>query len=508
VSRLTLWLALWSVLAACTACDKVPLLAPTESTVTLQINQTTLPINGTAEVIATVTEKAGTPVHNGTTVTFTASVGTIEPREARTEGGVARVTFRAGSLSGTAKVGAFSGAARATELEIRVGGAAAENVRLRLDPATVPQTGGTVNVIAFVTDVSGNPLPGAPVVFTTDNGNLGSSSVVTDSTGEARTTLTTNRVSVVRAAVGAKEGTATVNVVNLPSVNVTVSANPMVGLPVTFTVTPGNVQNGNPIQNVEIDFGDNTPPQSLGAISAAQPVQHVYQRADTYTVRLTVTDTGNQRVTTTTLVTVTRPVVTVAITGLPGTGIVGTPINFTVTVTNTSNVPIQSLTLDFGDQTAPLTLPPTGGPVNKTYLRPGTFTVTATATDTTGNRSSGQGVITIAPVASLNVTLDAAPGDPAITVDCPGTAYPRTCTTTQVGIGNRVIFSAQCNLGLGVGACANATSYTWSFGDNTSQTTSAPNVDHVFTRGQYVIVVTVQTNTGATGSQQLTLIVQ
>jgi PKD repeat protein len=507
VSRPTLWLALTAALVACTACEKVPLLAPTQSTVTLTINQTTLPINGTAEVVATVTEVSGTPVHNGTTVSFTASVGIIEPREAQTEGGIARVTFRAGTQSGTARVGAFSGSARATEVEIRVGGAAAENVRLRLDPATVPQTGGTVQVIAVVTDISGNPLPGVPVVFTTDNGNLASNSAVSDSTGEARTTLTTNRVSIVRAAVGAKEGQATVNVVNLPSASITVSANPMVGLPVTFTVTPGNVQNGNPVQNVEIDFGDGQT-RNLGAISGATPVQHVYQRADTYEVKLTVTDTGGQRNITTLPVTVTRPVVNVSIANLPGLGTVGTPVSFNVNVTNASNVPIQSVIVDFGDQTAPITLPGTGGPVSKTYLRSGTFTVTATAIDNNGNRTSGQAVITIAPVAALNVTLDATTGDPSIPVDCPGTAYPRTCTTTQAGIGVRVILTAGCNLGLGTGVCPNAISYTWNFGDGSTQTTTAPNVDHVFTRGTWVIIVTVQTNTGAAGSQQLTLIVQ
>src|SRR5918994_1223830 len=97
-----------SLIFICAACDKVPLLAPTQSTLTLSINTTTVAINGTAEVLATVTEQSGTPVHNGTTVTFTASVGVVEPREVRTEGGVARTTFRANSQSGTARIGAFS----------------------------------------------------------------------------------------------------------------------------------------------------------------------------------------------------------------------------------------------------------------------------------------------------------------------------------------------------------------------------------------------------------------
>src|SRR4029450_11540077 len=117
VSRPVIRLFLAFAVCAAVGCEKVPLLAPTESTLTIQINTTTVPIHGTAEVLATVTEQAGTPVHNGTTVTFTASFGTMDPAEARTEGGIARSTFRAGVQSGTAKVGAFSGAARATEVD-------------------------------------------------------------------------------------------------------------------------------------------------------------------------------------------------------------------------------------------------------------------------------------------------------------------------------------------------------------------------------------------------------
>ena len=131
VSRTVARLALVAISAFAAACDKVPLLAPTESTITLSTNTTTLAANGTAEILATVIEQAGTPVHNGTTVTFTASVGTIEPRDARTENGIARATFRAGTNSGTARVGAFSGAARAEEVEILVGGAAAATVAVQ-----------------------------------------------------------------------------------------------------------------------------------------------------------------------------------------------------------------------------------------------------------------------------------------------------------------------------------------------------------------------------------------
>ncbi len=72
--------------AALASCDQLPLTAPTESIITLNVSTTVVPINGSAEIIASVTESAGTPVHNGTVVTFTSSFGTMEPRE-RTDPG-------------------------------------------------------------------------------------------------------------------------------------------------------------------------------------------------------------------------------------------------------------------------------------------------------------------------------------------------------------------------------------------------------------------------------------
>jgi len=111
--------------AATSACDKVPLLAPVASTISVSAASTTLQPGGTTEVAAVVTEEAGTPVQNGTTVYFSTTSGTVEPASAQTSGGVARVTFTAGSAAGTAKVTAFSGRAEsgvpANTVDITIG---------------------------------------------------------------------------------------------------------------------------------------------------------------------------------------------------------------------------------------------------------------------------------------------------------------------------------------------------------------------------------------------------
>ena len=59
-SRLALAAVLLAV-ATFSACDKVPLLAPTESTITLNVSTTTVQVNGSATLMASVVEAAGTP---------------------------------------------------------------------------------------------------------------------------------------------------------------------------------------------------------------------------------------------------------------------------------------------------------------------------------------------------------------------------------------------------------------------------------------------------------------
>lgn len=56
-----------------TACDKVPLFAPSRSTITLTAGQRILSFNGSVKITAVVIAPSGTPVQNGTAVRFTTS---------------------------------------------------------------------------------------------------------------------------------------------------------------------------------------------------------------------------------------------------------------------------------------------------------------------------------------------------------------------------------------------------------------------------------------------------
>lgn len=94
-----------------TGCDSAPLVAPIASTISVFSTATALAPGGTADISAIVIEEAGTPVHDGTVVRFSATLGTVDPVEAETRDGVAMTTFTAGSTAGTAQIAATSGGA-------------------------------------------------------------------------------------------------------------------------------------------------------------------------------------------------------------------------------------------------------------------------------------------------------------------------------------------------------------------------------------------------------------
>src|SRR5439155_18627235 len=78
-----------------TFCEKVPLWAPSGSTIVVSI----LPgANGASQVVAQVIEPAGTPPHSGTHVSFSTTLGTVQPSEAQTDiNGRAVATFKSAS---------------------------------------------------------------------------------------------------------------------------------------------------------------------------------------------------------------------------------------------------------------------------------------------------------------------------------------------------------------------------------------------------------------------------
>src|SRR5918993_3775109 len=398
-------------LSLATACDKVPLLAPSGSVITLFATAPSVAVNGSIEIVATVIEQgvtatqpgtppangaaapstgqpgAGTPVQNGTLVSFTTTLGRIEPSEARTQNGQVRVKFIANGQSGTATITAFSGGTSGRIENFFVGAAAAERVTLTASPQNLGPAGGQSQISARVEDVSGAAVPGVPVSFSASTGQLSSASVLTDETGTARTTLTTARETTVTANVAGKTAELTVGLTPRTGVTLTGPTTPVsAGLPASFSVGVSSTAN---VRDVTVDFG-NGRQQSLGALSGPTTVQNTYSSSGTYNVTASATEACGF-----------TEQVSTSVTILPAQppGVIVTPSTTTPTrnqvFTVTANVSgatstIQEYVWDFGDGRTRTT---TGPQTTISYPDVGTKTIQVTVVQATG--PSGQGAATV-----------------------------------------------------------------------------------------------------------------
>lgn len=419
LTRITITLGILAMLVAA-SCDRVPLLAPTNSTVTLDAGTRVLETGGSTSVSAMVLESSGTPVQNGTVVRFTTTLGRLDPVEAQTRNGVATTIFFAGNDSGVAEVRATSGGAGGTTstppanggnggngsnggttttttstnsnvVLISVGSAAVDTVTVRANPSSVSTSAGaTVNVVATVVGVAGRLLPNIPVSFSATRGTLSATTAMTDAQGEARVTLNTNGDTDITVAAGTKTATAKITGVPGPAVSLTCAisstetcATATVGQPVTFTAQRAT-GSGN-ITSATLDFGDNSS-VNLGTLSSPSTIPHAYAEPGTYTARLTGTDANGESSTAVQVVIVRAPVtsaVSATITTAPRT----------VTATATVSVPATQYQFNWGDGTANTTGP--SATAQHTYGAAGTFTITMTATVQGGSTTTATTSITV-----------------------------------------------------------------------------------------------------------------
>jgi adhesin/invasin len=289
-------------------------------------------------------------VQNGTLVSFTTTVGRIEPSEARTHNGQVTVKLIAGGASGTATVTAYSGGASAST-KLLIGTAAVKTVTLSTTPQSLGANGGSVQVNATVTDEGGNPLSGVPVTFATDKGSVSPSTATTNASGVATATLTTTATAKINATAGTVKSadvTVTVNARALASFTAAPSS-ANAGVPIAFTVTPTTGAN---ISTVIVDYGDGTTPAPLGAIGAATTVTHAYRAPGTYTATARATDNAGDSGSLSTTVLIGALPVTLS--ASPASPLVNQPVTFTVGgVPPTAQIDHYEWTLD--DGTGPFT---------------------------------------------------------------------------------------------------------------------------------------------------------
>ena len=373
------------------ACERVPLLAPTGSAVTLSINTTNVPINGTAQLTAVVIEAGGTAPQNGTQVTFLTTLGTIEPADALTQNGRATATFRAGNRIGTAQIRALSGDAETEAAEITVG-AGEGTIALRIES----RSGNATVIVATVLDSEGNTVPGAPVTFSADAGTLSVGTTTANSVGEARTTLIASEEAVVRARSGAAEDTITINAPAQFTLEVTTPAppaQPEAGLPVTFTIAPTGTAF---FSDVVVNFGDGTAEQNLGSVSSERTFQHTFATRGTYTV--TARANGGSA-TSTVIVAVTDPSPLVFSTMVSANTVSlasNSVVTFTVTPTTigTTAPVIAKIDWNFGDGHGSTT---TSTTTSWRYTATGTYAYEIVVTAVDGRRGRATGTIRVTP---------------------------------------------------------------------------------------------------------------
>jgi PKD repeat protein len=334
-------------------------------------------------------------VQNGTVITFTTTLGRIEPADARTQNGQVRVRFISGGQSGTATITAFSGGASGKLENLRVGTAAVERVLLSATPQVLPAGGGTTEIAARVEDVSGAGVAGVPVTFTADQGQLGAGSVTTDANGVAKTSLTATRNAIVTANVAGK--TATVNVNLNPRTGITISVASTTqlsaGVPVTFQVGIGTAAN---VRDVSVDFGDGSR-ISLGALSAQTTVSHTYAEEGTFRVSATATEASGFTETVATTVTILpQQPPSVTITASNNNPSVGEIVIFTATVQGATSTILQ-YDWNFGAGAIPPTSTSTGNRATASYSTTGTKIITVRVRQASGPIGEGTVAIVVQP---------------------------------------------------------------------------------------------------------------
>jgi PKD repeat protein len=279
------------LLAAVTfvGCDEGTPVAPSGAILRMSAYPTRIAKTGTSTITVSVQRSNGNPVNPGTEVRLSANIGIVDGVATTDDAGIANATLRGDGRVGTSTVTAFSGASEPVTLDVAIGQLAVA-MRFQVTPSSIPETGGTLELLALVTDDQSQPLAGALVNFRTEVGTLASGGrfIESNANGEARDRLTVSASDLqtipddsfeVTAEVGGTGGaiisrTFQVGIQRPPQASFTFQ---VVGLSVAFSDT----STGGPTAWTW-DFGDGTP------VSTQRNPVHTYSAPGSYLVTLTV----------------------------------------------------------------------------------------------------------------------------------------------------------------------------------------------------------------------------
>jgi PKD repeat protein len=297
-------LSRWSLLvvAVLAGCSEGTPVAPTGTILRVSANPTRIGKTGLSTITISAYRSTGNPVNPGTEIRLSSTIGAIDPVVYTNDSGQATARLTGDGRVGTATITAFSGGVEPVTLDVAVGQLAA-SMSFQVTPSSVPETGGTLDLLALLRDEQSQPLVDAQVNFRSEVGTLdsGGEFILTDEDGEARDRLRVTAADLqligddsftVTAEVGGAGGaiisrTFQVGIQRPPRASFTFQR---AGLVVTFTDT----STGGPT-SWQWDFGDGTPTSNQ-----RNPI-HTYSGAGTFVVTLTVrnsigTDTASNLV--------------------------------------------------------------------------------------------------------------------------------------------------------------------------------------------------------------------
>jgi parallel beta-helix repeat protein len=428
--------------------------APTA--IMLTATPTTAVVGSSVLLTATVTISNGTPVADGTVVSFATSLGNLAPTTATTVGGVATATLSS-TIAGVATVTATAGSLSAT-IPVTFTPGAPFTLTLSAVPDTLPVDASST-LTATATDQYGNLVADGTIIsFTTSLGTLSSITATTNG-GDAVVTLTsmTPGVATVTATVGSLSATALVTFTPGAPFTLTLTAVPdtvLVGNAGALTATVTD-QYGNPVADgATVSFT-----ASLGNLApvTATTVGGVA------TATLSSTVSGVAMVTATVgSLSATIPVTfipgapfTLTLTAVPDTLSVDASSTLTATATDQyGNAVDDGTTISFTTSLGALssgTANTSGGDavVTLTSMTPGVATVTATV-----GSLSATALVTFTPGAPFTVTLVAVPDTVLV-----GNASALTATVTDQ-YGNPVADGAPVSFTASLGDVEPATATT------------------------------------------------
>jgi hypothetical protein len=265
------------------------------------------------------------------------------------------------------------------------------------------------------------------------------------------------------------------------SLTATPSSVPSSGGTSTITALVADAS-GNPVVNVPVSFAT-----TAGSFSAQVVNTDITGRASTVLAtsrEATVTATAGGTTSSGVTVAVTvRPTVAIAVSAgtTPTRGGI-TTLSVTVN-TATGGAPLQSVLVSYGDGSSDELGAVSGTvTVQHVYGDDGTFTPSVTATDTSGSAATASTVIVVQPLI-VSITAGKSPIVPLMVTF--------TAIVSPPSPGGPTVAS-----------------YTWTFGDNTTLTTSSNTAPNTYAApGTYTVRVTVRTSTNHTASGTTTVTV-